>query len=207
MQNSPCISQCDVKFQIHKKYTRIIERDKENLSPMRKTLKVIAASILAAVFTGCAVPELKLPEIPEDLQSLLKPRERIEYTGADTVGDFDSNMLIGSWQVKSLSGDVYDEFDLKMTFNSDQTLIGKLKANFEQSLGKFEYDIIGTWSVDDGYVTISPTSATETSGNPMAGSADTLFEEESIANVYEASADYLVIVDEEDGYAQSFTRL
>lgn len=176
-------------------------------------VKILTASFAMTLFAGCAVPELKLPEIPDlkkGIETLQKATNRAEYTGTDKVGAVDSSKFIGTWKYENVnSTELEKEVDSQFTFKQDGSFSLIMEADLEGSIGKFVYDITGTWSVDDEYVTITPVTMKETSGNALAaGGAEEVFDKEgSAANVHEASANYLVIYDEEGGVAQSFTRL
>jgi len=174
--------------------------------------KILIAPLFTCMLVGCAIPELQLPEMPElpkGMEGLFKSNDRSAYTGADTVGAVDPDNMIGTWQVQNVNATTFEkEFDMQIVFNEDKSLTAYMKAEFGEPVGKFAYDIIGTWSVEGDYVTVTPTSATETTGNTLAGSGTELFDEDGwIGNVYESSANYMVLFDEEDGVAQSYTRV
>jgi len=179
---------------------------------MNTMTKMLATSFAMSLLAGCAIPEipdLKLPEIPQDMASLLKSEERTKYTGTDSVGDVDPGVMVGSWQVENVNGtSIEKKFNLQITFNNDQTLTGAMNADMGETFGKFDYGIKGTWSVDGEYVNIDSTTATEKSGNALAQSAGTIFDEGGVlGNVYEVSANKVIVFDEETGVAQAFTRL
>lgn len=181
---------------------------------MFRMIKILTASLFIPLFAGCAsMPELKMPELPDmpelpnGWESLFQSNERAKYTGTDSVGVVDPGQLVGTWQVKNVNATKLEEaFDMQLILKKDKSLAGYIKADFENSIGKFNYDLVGTWSVEGEYITIDPISATETTGNTLAGSGEELFDK-FVGNVYEANANYLVILDETDGVAQSYTRL
>jgi len=175
--------------------------------------KFLTVSAVILISIGCAVPELKLPEVPQlqNLASVLQSNERAEYTGTDNVGDIDSSMLIGTWKVENVNPIALEkDIDSRYTFNQDGSFSMISKADLGSALGKFEYDVKGTWSVDGEFVTITAVSATETTGNSVAAaSPEEVFDEDDtfVGNLHEAGANSLVVYEEESKFAQNFTRL
>jgi len=179
---------------------------------MFRITKFKSALLSACFLAGCAIPELKIPELPDvsqELGSLLQSSERPEFTGADSVGAVDPGLMVGTWKVEIINSvALEDDLDMQISFNEDKTISAILKADLQEPIGKFAYDMKGNWSADGEYVTITPTSMQETTGNTLAGSGEEFFDEEGdVANVYEISADHIVMFDEDGGIAQSFTRI
>jgi len=161
---------------------------------------------------GCAIPDLEIPDltnVSQELGNALQATERPEFQGTDTVGAVDSNMMIGTWQVEIINSiALEEELDMQISFNEDKTISAILKADVGAPIGKFAYDMKGTWSADGQYVTITPTSMQETTGNTLAGSGEEFFDEEGdVSNVYEISADRIVMYDENEGIGQAYTRI
>lgn len=179
---------------------------------MFRNIKFNSALLMTIMLAGCAVPELKIPElanVSQELGNMLKAGERAEYQGSDSVDIVDPDMLIGTWKVEVINSVALEEdLDIQISFNEDETISAILKADIEEPIGKFAYDMKGTWSADGEYVTITPTSMQETTGNALAGSGEEFFDEEGdVANVYEISADRIVMFDENERIAQSYTRI
>lgn len=179
---------------------------------MFKKILFNSALLTTLILAGCAIPELKIPELPDvsqGLGSMLQSEKRAEYKGTDSVESVDPAMMIGTWKVEIINSSAIEkELDMQMTFNEDKTINAIVAAELDAPIGNFVYDMKGTWSADGEYVTITPTSMQETTGNTLAGSGEEFFDEEGdVANVYEISADYMVMFDEKEGIAQSYTRI
>lgn len=162
--------------------------------------------------TGCVVAALDLPSLPNlpgGWSGAFEPEERTEYTGADTVGAVNASELVGTWTVETINASsIEKEFKMQFVLNEDKSFSSFMKIEMVEPIGKFHYDIQGTWSVDGDYVNILPATMQETTGNSWVTSEkEVLDEAEMIGNVYETSPNYLVIYDEEDEVAMSFTRV
>jgi len=179
---------------------------------MFRITKFNSTLLITLLLAGCAVPELKIPElanVSQELGNMLKAGERPEYQGSDSVDTVDPSMLIGTWKVEIINSVALEEdLDMQISFNEDNTISAVIKADIEEPIGKFAYDMKGTWSADGEYVTITPTSMQETTGNTLAGSGEEFFDEEGdVSNVYEIGADRIVMFDENEGIGQSYTRI
>ena len=197
---------------------------------MNKLTKVLTTSLLATSFVGCATPDFKLPEVPnlgefleevdrankevfeglQEMEDSIALMDRPEYTGTDTVSAIDPSSLYGTWRAETLNkAPAEPNIDAVITFRADGTFDANTKFDFEGALGKVEYDMKGTWVVDNELISITTTSATETSGNELVASVDDgEFEVETDAfDVYESTADYWVGYEDESGAATAYTRI
>jgi len=168
---------------------------------MKSTGKLLLSAILATSLASCAS---------------FKPEPRPAYTGADQVGAVDANMLIGTWQIKNLNPLPSEpSINAQITFNSDGSTSGYSKmddGDSENPFGRMEMEMQGNWSVNGDSVNQTITSLEEVTGNPAAKFGIAIAQgfskgKTQAGNVYEASADRLVIVNEEEGLAQLFTRV
>lgn len=182
-------------------------------------IKALTASLLATLFVGCAVPDFKeisndIVQASKDLKEGIEVMNRPEYTGTDSVGAVDPDDLIGTWQVLNLNkAAIEPDLDAVLTFKEDKTFEAYVIFETEGTGGNLEFDIKGTWSVDDELVSITETSSVETTGNPLTAGLedDETDSEPDIFNVYESSPERMVLFQESDGLtnglAQSFTRV
>ena len=164
---------------------------KMNPSPLAALLLSASIGVLAS---GCS----------------LTPPPRTPYAGADTVGEINSDMLLGSWNVRVLNpleGEENNQSDMR--FNSDGTMVMNSSINNEGM--PFAMRMTGRWSVAADLVTMAVESVEETSGSPMAGFLAPMLDSYKdrmvgSANVYEASANRIVLVTGEGDMAQELTR-
>ncbi|MGH1357328.1 MAG: hypothetical protein ACRBC3_01055 [Burkholderiaceae bacterium] len=160
------------------------------------TTKVTAAAALAIVIAGCA---------SSGSSQSIPP-----YTGKDQVGAVSKDMIIGNWSGRVLNpvqGQPTNNFTA--TFSQD----GKTVYNVDngQSGMNLKFQMIGTWTVEGDLITTQLDSINEVSGNALGGLMAKMMSSmrdrmSGSANVYEASANRLVLVGKE-GQAQEFTRL
>ncbi len=119
-------------------------------------------------------------------------------------------MIIGNWSGRVLNpvqGQPTNNFTA--TFSQD----GKTVYNVDngQSGMNLKFQMIGTWTVEGDLITTQLDSINEVSGNALGGLMAKMMSSmrdrmSGSANVYEASANRLVLVGKE-GQAQEFTRL
>lgn len=137
------------------------------------------------------------------------PPPRPDYNGADSVAGVSEQMLVGQWQGRVLNpikGESTEPF--QVAYNENGSVVLNSKDN-QSGLG-LEFEVIGTWSIDGETVSVNMESITETSGNQL-GALITRFASAmkdnatGTMNIYEASADRLVIVSN-DGQAQELVR-
>jgi len=189
---------------------------------MNKVTRILPAILLTSVLAGCATQDFKIPVAPDfsaltqelekatkEVTETLAGMERPEYTGTDSVGAVNSSSLIGTWQVAILNkAPIEPELNIVMTINEDGSFDATAKHDFKEPIGKLEYELKGTWSVQGENVSITTVSARETSGNKLAGPDEEIYDGEAdLFNIYESRSDYLVVFDEGNGVAQSYTRL
>jgi hypothetical protein len=154
---------------------------------------LFAGLVAAVVLAGCSTT----------------PPPRPDYNGADSVAGISEQMLVGQWQGRVLNpikGESTEPFQVAYNENGSVVLNSK---DTQSGLG-LEFEVLGTWSIDGETVTVNMESITETSGNQL-GALITRFgsamkdKAPGTRNIYEASADRLVIVSD-DGQAQELVR-
>lgn len=171
--------------------------------------KIAVTLFLMPLLGACAVSEFEMPELPMSIEDILQPNQRDEYNGIDSVGAVEAGALIGTWQVEYINGTVFEKaIDLQFTFNEGNAFAAIAKAQIQEPAHKFEHRIKGVWSVEDEYVTVDQLMVEETTSGSSGETSDSVFEKEGMTlNVYELSADQVVVYNEEDGTALSLTRL
>ncbi|MCB1756373.1 MAG: hypothetical protein KDJ38_12675 [Gammaproteobacteria bacterium] len=143
----------------------------------------------------------------------LSPPKRAAYTGQDQVGAVDANMLIGSWNGEILNP-IEGEQDTvyKIEYRADGTVTSYSRTKDSSGvMGPMEFEITGTWKVDGELVTQTAEEIREVSGNKLAAMVASMMgsmkeKMTGTANIYEASADRIVLVADE-GQAQALTRI
>ncbi len=165
---------------------------------MQTLSRVFTVSLAIIFISGCA--------------SMSQPK-RTAYAGTDNVGTATPEMLIGNWSVKLLNPiEGENTLDVKTSYNSDGSVI--MTALTQQSanpMGTIALELTGAWSIEGDSVAVQLKSMKETSGNKMAsmivGMMGNMKEKMGgKANIYEASADRVVLVSD-DGQAQELTRI
>lgn len=142
-----------------------------------------------------------------------KPRER--YSGVDSVDTLSPKMLLGNWRV-NIANPTEDEneswanteMQSVTTFRDDGTLLSIIKSG---PMG-LELHTSGTWSLADSLLTTSAISTENKSDNllgTLAAGFLTSFKDNmtGTANIYEATDDKLLLVNEEQGVAIEYTRI
>jgi len=164
---------------------------------MQKIRKIFVVSLAIIFISGCA--------------SMSQPK-RATYTGADNVGTVTPEMIIGSWNVKSLNPTEGEETtSIKSKYTPDGTVVMNVIPQAAASpMGTIELEMVGAWSIEGDNILMQLKSMKETSGNKMAnmivGMMGSMKEKMGgKANIYEASADRIVMV-ADDGSAQEWTR-
>ncbi len=154
---------------------------------------LLAGLVAAVVLAGCSTT----------------PPPRPDYSGADSVAGVSEQMLVGQWQGRVLNpikGESTEPF--QVAYNEDGSVV--LNSKDTQSGLGLEFEGIGTWSIDGETVIVNLESITETTGSQI-GALITRFasvmkdKATGTMNIYEASADRLVIV-ADDGQAQELVR-
>ena len=176
----------------------------QNQLPMYQINNILAASLLMPLLASCAGSEFNIPELPVSLDTLLQPNKRAEYTGTDSVGVVDPDMLVGTWQVEFINGSILEkEIDTQYTFNGDGSL--EIIAEADIPVSQNTYEGTATWSVEGEYIALAELSGEETTDDAPADSTEV--KESTVVNVYEISAEHIVLYDEKEGLALSLTRL
>lgn len=137
------------------------------------------------------------------------PPPRPDYNGADSVAGVSEQMFVGQWQGRVLNpieGESTEPF--QVAYNEDSSVVMNFKDT-QSGLG-LEIEGIGTWSIDGETVIVQMESFTETSGSKLGilvSKFASLMKDKATGtmNIYEASADRLVIVSD-DGHAQELVR-
>lgn len=166
------------------------------VKPTQSTLPTFAFSLaLTALVAGCASsgPAESAPP----------------YTGKDQVGAVSKSMIVGKWSGRVLnpvSGQTTNNFTA--TFSQDGKTVYTVDG---QSGMNLKFQMIGTWTVQGENLATQLESVRELSGNPLGGMMARMMSGmrermSGSANVYEATANRLVIVSD-NGQAQELTRL
>lgn len=135
---------------------------------------------------------------------------RAAWTGPDQVGAVDAGDLHGTWRMRTLNP-VAGEADAgEITYRPDGTFLGLGEAD-ESSGMRLKMQTSGTWASQGDNVAVELTDIKEMSGNPIAAMVmpamrSIINRRGGVANVYEMSADRIVLV-WKDGMAQELTRL
>lgn len=103
---------------------------------------------MTTFLASCAVLELKMPELPDvsqELGSMLQSEKRAEYKGSDSVAKVDPSTMIGTWKVEIINSvELENELDMQISFNEDNTINAIIAAELAAPIGKFAYDMKGT---------------------------------------------------------------
>lgn len=160
--------------------------------------KILTAALLVLTLASCGTKSIK----------------RSAYTGSDQVGAIDIGMLVGTWDVKVLNPRESDPpMDAQITVSPDGSISGYSAADFTNvnQLGRVVYDVTGSWSVNGDTINQTLSTVEQKSGSPLAKfgvslNLGLLAGQTTATNVYEASANHLIIVNEKAGVARYFTR-
>ena len=137
---------------------------------------------------------------------------RAPYTGADNVGPLANDMLIGNWSVKVLnpiegeqSGGVTD-----VSYSADGTIV--MNANPSAQGMDMALRMTGSWAIEGDLVTQTLESIEETSGSQLGALLKPFLNgmknrATGSANIFEASADRVILVSTGDGQALEYTRI
>lgn len=140
----------------------------------------------------------------------LTPPTRTPYSGADTVGEINPDMLLGSWNVRVLNpleGEEGNQTDA--SYHADGTVVVNSRSNNEGM--SLAMRMLGRWRIEGDMVMLSMESIEETSGNAMAALMIPMLNSykdraNGSANVYESSDGRLIMVVTDGGQAQELTR-
>lgn len=140
------------------------------------------------------------------------PPKREVYTGKDQVGQINKDMIMGDWEVTILNPIEGEQGEFKPVahYSPDGSLLMDAKFN-SGGVGDIELEVIGTWAVEGDTVKQVATDIREKSGGAV-GMVLKLFKgmvlknSNAVFNVYEASANRLLVVSD-DGQAQEFNRV
>ena len=144
----------------------------------------------------------------------LTPPDRPVYTGPDVVSSIDASQLVGSWVTRELNPfpgeDVQQESTIE--YRDDGSLRGLLIPKTEGAtvLGEMKFEITGNWQVDGDTLIHTNIEVNSTSDNAMGAMISQMMNSSArniagTANVYEATADRIVMVGE-DGAAIEYRR-
>ena len=168
---------------------------KEKELSMIISRSVICAITLLFAITGCAS----------------KAPVRSAYSGADSVGAVSSDMFVGNWSVRVLNPiDGEQPGVSNVSYSADGTIV--MNTNSSNQGFDMALRMTGSWQVEGDLVVQTLESIEETSGSNLgvlikpllAGMKDRAT---GSANVYEASANRIVLVSVEDGQAVEYTRI
>ncbi len=163
---------------------------------MNTNFKICCVLLIALALSACASS---------------KPPKREVYTGKDQVGQINKDMIIGDWEVTILNpvkGE-NQEFKPIAHYSADGALT--MDAKFDSGMGDVELEVIGTWLIEGDTIKQTAKDIREKT-NSSIGVLVKLFKGmmlkngNATINIYEASADRLLIVSS-DGQAQELNRL
>jgi len=140
--------------------------------------------------------------------------KRTPYSGSDLVGEVDSSLLVGNWNISVLNP-VGEENSSTITqsFNQDGTWTSTVIPPAEQTeqFGQLQYEGHGEWQVDGESVVSQLAGMKETTGNKFGGMmqaiVSALIPKKSTANVYEQSDSRVIFVHEGTGQATLLERI
>ncbi len=136
---------------------------------------------------------------------------RPAYNGADGVGALSADMLIGNWNVTVLNPHQGEQGGVtSVSYSEDGTVV--MNADTDGQGIDMQLKMTGSWQIQGELVSQTLESIEETSGSALGVLVKPLLsamKERSTgtANVYEATADRVVLVSSEDGQALEYTRL
>lgn len=163
---------------------------------MSNVSKLFMVAILVPILAGCA------------------NTKRDAFVGVDQVDAVTLLMLAGTWEVKVMNPRKSDPPMLgEIRIAADGTTSGSWTADFtnKNELGKVVYDIAGKWSVNGNTISQKLDSVDQTSGSAFAAFGVNLnmglrAGQTTVTEVYEASENHLIIVNEKAGVARYYTR-
>lgn len=163
---------------------------------LSKTLKVGAVLLVTIALSAC--------------MSMGTPKRDV-YTGKDQVGQITKDMIIGDWEITILNPIEGEQHEIKPVahYMSDGSLT--VDAEFESGMGVVELEVIGNWTIEGDRVKQVATDVREKTESSIgimikAFKGLMLRNNNTVLNLYEASANRLLVVSEE-GEAQEFNRL
>ncbi len=162
---------------------------------MTNTVKLISAFALLLTAAACAT----------------KAPVRSTYSGADNVGAVTKDMLLGNWSVRVLNPiEGEDSGVTNASYNADGTVV--MNANPSAQGMDMKLRMTGSWAVNGDVVTQTLESIEETSGSQLGALLKPFLSgmknnATGSANIYEASADRVVLVSTDDGQALEYTRI
>jgi hypothetical protein len=137
--------------------------------------------------------------------------KRADYGGADNIAAVQDSMILGTWRTRILNPVKGEETgSSEFTLNADGTMSGTSQSSADG--GQMVFEMAGTWQITGEHITTTIESMKETSGNQVAAFAQSLVASltkgrTTKLNVFESSADRLVVVAEDTGQAQEWTRI
>lgn len=137
--------------------------------------------------------------------------KREAYTGQDQVGTLSKEMFIGDWEVTILNPLDGEQQKVQpiVHYSADGSLT--MDAAFDSGMGNVELEVIGNWTIEGDTVKQVATDVREKTESSV-GMMIKLFKgmmlknSNAVLNVYEASANRLLVVSDE-GQAQEFNRV
>ena len=167
---------------------------------MRRITTVVTISVMSLALSACANPFFE---------------KRPDYAGADNIGAIDESLLVGEWKVEYLNplsqekqvSDTTFEFVAGGTVTSTSIVVPN-----SDDVAPLSYDLTRSWVVEGDLINQTITSVEETTGSPLVVFGVQLnygwvTGRSTKFDVYEASADRLVLVDVNTGMAQAYSRI
>lgn len=164
---------------------------------MTKTITLCASVTCLALLSSCAS---------------IKPPERPDYAGADTVSTANPGQIAGVWRVKSLNPYPQEEpQSTTIEYRDDGTVIGILEPQGDSSdaLGNLRFELTGSWTLAEDVISHTDIEINSTSDNAMGAMVSKIMSgSKAIAgkgNIYELSDNRMVVVGD-DGAAMEYIR-
>lgn len=140
-----------------------------------------------------------------------KAPPRIAYTGADSVGAITSDMLLGNWSVTVLNPHEGEQSGVTdVSYDAGGTMV--MNASPSAPGMEMKLRMTGTWQIQGDLVSQTLETIEDTSGSTLGSLLKPLMagiknRATGTANIFEASADRIVLVSTNDGQALEYTRL
>jgi len=140
--------------------------------------------------------------------------KREPYSGPDQVGEVNSALLVGSWEINVLNP-IGEENNNTITqsFHQDGTWESTVIPPAEQTdqFGDLLYKGQGQWQINGDLIVTELNNLEETTGNKFGGMMQSivsaLVPKTSTVNVYELSESRIVLVHEKTGQATVMERI
>ncbi len=164
---------------------------------MKKGLTLLALLSITLAMTACAS---------------LKPPERPNYAGPDTVTSAQPAQLVGIWSVTDLNPYPGNgPQDTVIEYRADGSVLGTLTPQGEgaDALGNMQFKLAGQWVLSNDVITHQNMTMNSTSDNAFGGIVSKMINKQKgisgQANIHELSPERIVMVGS-DGAAMEYVR-